>query len=143
MNKINNNYNERNLIQLNKEKSNNNNNESGMKTRLIKFSQNFTNYHLSFVPLTVKYNEHFLNNNDNNFNRSGNFSRLTRNSSYTENFLKKKRNFFFVSKRNPINHIKRMNSDFAYDKNELPKLKNTFFKINKIVKINNTDTKFI
>ena len=147
-NKINNNYNERNLIQLNKEKSNNNNNnnnnnESDIKARKIKFSQNFTNYHLSFVPLTVKYNEHFLNNNDNNFNRSGNFSRLTRNSSYTENFLKKKKNFFFVSKRNPINHIKRINSDFADDKNELPKLKNTFFKIKKLVNINNTDVKFI
>ena len=140
-NKINNNYNERDLIHLNKEETNNNN-KRDIKARLFKFSQNFTSYHLSFVPISVKYNEHLLNINDNSFNRSDNFSKLTKNSSYTENFLKKKKSFFFISKRNTMNHLRRVNSDFAEDKKELPKLKNTFFEVKRLDKINNTDVKF-
>ena len=140
-NKINNNYNERDLIHLNKEETNNNN-KRDIKARLFKFSQNFTSYHLSFVPISVKYNEHLLNINDNSFNRSDNFSKLTKNSSYTENFLKKKKSFFFINKRNTMNHIRRVNSDFAEDKKELTKLKNTFFEVKRLDKINNTDVKF-
>ena len=140
-NEINNYYNERDLIHLNKEETNNN--KRDIKTRLIRFSQNFNNYHLSFVPLSVKYNEHLLNNNENSLNKSDNFSKLTKNSSYTENFLKKKKNFFFINKRNTMNHIKRVNSDFAENKKELPKLKNTFFEVKRLDKINNTDGKFL
>ena len=42
-----------------------------------------------------------------------------------------------------MNHLRRVNSDFTEDKKELPKLKNTFFEVKRLDKINNTDVKFL
>ena len=135
-NEINNNYNERDLVDMNNPEINNNRRD--IKKRLIKFSQCFHNYHLSFVPLSVKYNDKLLNeNNDNSINRSLNYSKMTRNSSYTENFLKNKKNFIFITKRNKIKKIKRIKSDLTKVNKELPKLRNMLFG----VKINNITDK--
>ena len=32
-----------------------------IKKKLIRFTQNFNQYHLSFVPISVKYNEEMIN----------------------------------------------------------------------------------
>jgi hypothetical protein len=123
-------------------------NKLNIKKKLIKFSQYFNSFHLSFVPLSVKYNEQInnKNNNENNYNinSSTNYSKLTRNSSYTDKFFVNKtmKNYFFINKKNKINikeHMHRVNSDLIDIQKNLPKIKNTFFQVNKINKINITD----
>jgi len=123
-------------------------NKLNIKKKLIRFSQYFNSFHLSFVPLSVKYNEQLNNksNNENNYNinSSTNYSKLTRNSSYTDKFFVNKtmKNYFFINKKNKINikeHMHRVNSDLIDIQKNLPKIKNTFFQVNKINKINITD----
>ena len=118
-----NNNNKKESSHINKQEIKDYNNRE-TKTKLIKFSQRFTNYHLSFVPLSIKYHEQLFNKNNDNINRSTNYSKLTKNSSYTENFLKNKKNYFSINKRNKI---RRVNSDLTEDNKELPKLKIMFF----------------
>ena len=55
-----NNNNEKESSHINKQEIKDYNNRE-TKTKLIKFSQRFKNYHLSFVPLSVKYNEQLFN----------------------------------------------------------------------------------
>ena len=116
-------------------------NKLNIKKKLIKFSQNFYNYHLSFVPLSVKYTEELVNknNNDNN-NANGTYSKLTRNSSYTDKFFVNKtmKNYFLINKKNR-SYMQRINSDLVESHKDLPKIKNTFFTFNKHNKINITD----
>ena len=118
-----NNNNKKESSHINKQEIKDYNNRE-TKTKLIKFSQRFKNYHLSFVPLSVKYHEQLFNKNNENINRSTNYSKLTKNSSYTENFLKNKKNYFSINKRNKI---RRVNSDLTEDNKELPKLNIMFF----------------
>ena len=123
-------------------------NKLNIKKKLIKFSQYFNSFHLSFVPLSVKYNEQIYNKNNNennyNINSSTNYSKLTRNSSYTDKFFVNKtmKNYFFINKKNKINikeQMHRVNSDLINIQKELPKIKNMFFHVNKLHKINITD----
>ena len=142
-NEINNNYNEEMFAQMDK---NDPKYKYEIKKKLIRFIQNFNHYHLSFVPISIKYNEQLVNSNNNeqNMNSSGNFSKLTRNSSYSEKLFVNKtlKNYYIMNKRNKINRdqLKRANSEL-YDYNKgLPKIKNTFIKINRFNRIhNNTD----
>ena len=116
-------------------------NKLNIKKKLIKFSQNFYNYHLSFVPLSVKYTEELVNknNNDNN-NANGTYSKLTRNISYTDKFFVNKtmKNYFLINKKNR-SHMQRINSDLVESHKDLPNIQNTFFTFNKHNKINITD----
>ena len=116
-------------------------NKLNIKKKLIKFSQNFYNYHLSFVPLSVKYTEELVNknNNDNN-NANGTYSKLTRNSSYTDKFFVNKtmKNYFLINKKNR-SYMQRINSDLVESHKDLPNIQNTFFTFNKHNKINITD----
>ena len=123
-------------------------NKLNIKKKLIRFSQYFNSFHLSFVPLSVKYNEQLNNksNNENNYNinSSTNYSKLTRNSSYTDKFFVNKtmKNYFFINKKNKINikeQMHRVNSDLINIQKELQKIKNMFFHVNKLSKINITE----
>ena len=131
-NEINNNYNEEMLAQIDK---NDPKYKNEIKKKLIRFTQNFNHYHLSFVPISIKYNEQLVNNiNEQNMNSSGNYSKLTRNSSYSEKFFVNKtlKNYYVMNKRNKLNRdqMKRANSElYSYNKG-LPKIKNTFIKTN-------------
>ena len=114
-------------------------NKLNIKKKLIKFTQYFNTFHLSFVPLSVKYNEQLnnKNNNENNYNISnGNYSKLIRNSSYTEKFFVNKtmKNYFSINKKNKMNikeQMHRVNSDLAQCHKDLPKIKNMFYIVNK------------
>ena len=137
-NEINNNYNEEMLAQIDK---NDPKYKNEIKKKLIRFTQNFNHYHLSFVPISIKYNEQLVN--EQNMNSSGNYSKLTRNSSYSEKFFVNKtlKNYYVMNKRNKLNRdqMKRANSElYGYNKG-LPKIKNTFIKINKFNRINDID----
>ena len=140
-NEINNNYNEEMLAQIDK---NDPKYKNEIKKKLIRFTQNFNHYLLSFVPISIKYNEQLVNNiNEQNMNSSGNYSKLTRNSSYSEKFFVNKtlKNYYVMNKRNKLNRdqMKRANSElYGYNKG-LPKIKNTFIKINKFNRINDID----
>ena len=140
-NEINNNYNEEMLAQIDK---NDPKYKNEIKKKLIRFTQNFNHYHLSFVPISIKYNEQLVNNiNEQNMNSSGNYSKLTRNSSYNEKFFVNKtlKIYYVMNKRNKLNRdqMKRANSElYSYNKG-LPKIKNTFIKINKFNRINDID----
>ena len=143
-NDINNINNESSSIINNDKDKNNITGKLNIKKKLIKFSQRFNNFHLSFVPISVKYNEKFVNKNNNENKNSGNFSKLTRNSSYTEKFFVNKtmKNYFIINKKNQKNmreRFQRANSDLLENNKELPKIKNTFFSVNKVNKINITD----
>lgn len=111
--------------------------KSDLKKKLIKFSKFLNNFPISFVPISVKYNEKMNNDNEIKNNSSRNYSKLRRNSSYTEKFFASKsmKNIFLINKRNKINikeQLNRANSDFAKSQAKFPKLKNTFFRINKV-----------
>ena len=113
-----------------------------IKRKLIKSTQRFNRFHLSFVPISIKYNEKFINK-INESNSSGTYSKLTRNSSYTDKFFVNKtmKNYFIMNKRNKQSMQKRFqkaNSDLI-DEKELPKIKDAFFRIKKINKINITN----
>ena len=108
-------------------------NKYDLKKKLIKFINNFP---ISFVPISVKYNEKMNNDNEYKNNSSRNFSKLTRNSSYSEKFFASKnmKNIFLINKRNKINmkeQLIRSKSDLIKNQKRFPKLKNTFFTINK------------
>ena len=140
-NEINNNY----FYKISKKQHSDNDKvmkKLNIKKQLIKFSQNFDNYHLSFVPLSVKFSEKMNNksNNESNININGTYSKLTRNSSYRDKFLfnKTMKNYFFINKRNK-EQIQRINSDLFERHKKLPKIKTVFFKVNKLDKINITD----
>ena len=140
-NEINNNYNEKMLSQMDGKDAKY---KYEIKKKLIRFTQNFNQYHLSFVPISVKYNEEMINNNNNNDynNNSGNYSKLTRNSSYTEKFFVNKniKNYFTINKKNKMNRdqMKRTNSELYSHNKGLPNIKNTFFVFNKIYRMNKT-----
>ena len=111
--------------------------KSDLKKKLIKFSKFLNNFPISFVPISVKYSEKMNNDNEIKNNSSRNYSKLRRNSSYTEKFFASKsmKNIFLINKRNKINikeQLNRANSDFAKSQTKFPKLKNTFFRINKV-----------
>ena len=142
-NEIINGYNDKKIPDIDKL---NTSNKFFMKKNLIKFAQCFNNFHLSFVPISVKYNDQLINkkHNENNMNSSGNNLRMMRNSSYSEKFFVNKniKNYFIINKRNKINkreQIHRVNSDLIECHKDLPKIKNVFFNVNKKNKYNTSE----
>ena len=142
-NEIINGYNDKKIPDIDKL---NTSNKFFMKKNLIKFVQCFNNFHLSFVPISVKYNDQLINkkHNENNMNSSGNNLRMMRNSSYSEKFFVNKniKNYFIINKRNKINkreQIHRVNSDLVECHKDLPKIKNVFFNVNKKNKYNTSE----
>lgn len=95
-----------------------------------KYSQDFKNFHLSFVPISAS------NENNNSINGDNNsFKNIIRNiyySSYGDKFFKKG-NYFLVNKKNKIykkKYLNRINSDMTEYHKKLPGIQNDYINYN-------------
>ena len=96
----------------------------------VKYSQDFKNFHLSFVPISAS------NENNNSINGDNNsFKNIIRNiyySSYGDKFFKKG-NYFLVNKKNKIykkKYLNRINSDMTEYHKKLPGIQNDYINYN-------------
>ena len=99
----------------------------------VKYSQDFKNFHLSFVPISAS------NENNNSINDGNNsFKNIIRNiyysSSYGDKFFNKtNKNYFLINKRNRLykkKYLNRVNSDLTEYHKKLPGIHNDFINYN-------------
>ena len=103
-----------------------------LKNNFVKFSQEFKNFHLSFVPISAGENN--ISNNTINENNIF-FKKLMKNNSYStfgDKFFGNKtmKNYFLITKKNKQymkKHFNRVNSDLEKYNKELPKIQNDYF----------------
>ena len=100
----------------------------------VKYSQEFKNFHLSFVPISAS-NENNNSTNDENIS----FKNLIRNiyysSTYGDKFFfnKTNKNYFLINKKNRLNkrkYLNRVNSDLTEYHKKLPEIQNDFINYN-------------
>ena len=114
-----------------------------IKKNFVKFSQEFKNFHLSFVPMSVGEkgkNNKTINEENNSFLR--NIHKKRNYSTFSEQFFANKtmKNYFLVTKKNKQcirKHLNRVNSDFSLHTKDILQIKNGFFNYNAIRKIKN------
>ena len=114
-----------------------------IKKNFIKFSQEFKNFHLSFVPISVGEkgkNNNIINEESNCFLK--NFHKNSNYSTFSEKFFANKtmKNYFLVAKKNKQcmkRHINRVNSDFSKYTKDILQIKKDFFNNNVIQKNKN------
>ena len=118
-------------------------NIKAIKKNLIKFSQEFKNFHLSFVPISIgekEKNNNIINEESNCFLKH--FHKNSNYSTFSEKFFANKtmKNYFLVAKKNKQymrRHINRVNSDFSKYTKDILQIKNDFFNNNVIQKNKN------
>ena len=106
-----------------------------LKRNFVKFSQEFKNFHLSFVPISA---ESCSNNNTINDDNSNYYSRFFRNNSYStlnDKFFSNKttKNYFLITKKNKQNkkkHLNKANSNISDYHKELPQIQNDYLNFN-------------
>ena len=118
-------------------------NIKNIKKNLVKFSQEFKNFHLSFVPITA--DDKNGSNTNTIIDENSNFiKRLVKNNSYStidNKFFNNKtmKNYYLVTKKNKQNkrrQLNRANSDFTDYCKPLPYIQNDFLNFNLRDKIN-------
>ena len=109
-----------------------------IKKNFVKFSQEFKNFHLSFVPMSAGENGQ-NNNNFNTINEENsfmqNFYKNSNHSNFSEKFFANKtmKNYFLVTKKNKQSmkkHLCRVNSDLSNYNTDLLQIRNNYFNFN-------------
>ena len=104
-----------------------------MKKNFVKFSQEFKNFHLSFVPMSA--NENDPNNNTINQENNEFFKKKIKNTFYRDKLFANKtmKNYYLITKKNKQcvkKQLNRVNSDLANYYKELPQIQNDYFNFN-------------
>ena len=104
-----------------------------MKKNFVKFSQEFKNFHLSFVPMSA--NENDPNNNTINQENNEFFKKKIKNTFYRDKLFGNKtmKNYYLITKKNKQcvkKQLNRVNSDLAKYYKELPQIQNDYFNFN-------------
>ena len=122
--------------------SNNNNikilNIKRIKKNFVKYSQDFKNFHLSFVPIYPGLDNGSSNTNtinEDNNNSIKNLYGITKYSTFGDKFYYNKtlKNYFFINKKNKIykrKNLIRVNSDLTEYNKKLPEIQNDFINYN-------------